>query len=88
MKYTVLNATKANDTCPEGRYHISAARITSDPGVLMFAPMDKLLGMQQDTFVTPDPDNVHQDISLTFEPCSCGSGYVLVPDGVVKLFNN
>jgi hypothetical protein len=88
VKYTVLNAIRDSSACPDGRQHISGARIAHSPGVLLKASLDKLLGMQQDTFVTPDPDNVRADVAVSFEPCACGTGFVVEPVGVVAEFNN
>ena len=83
-RYTVHNVNVRRDPCTRGRHHVREARVAITIGAFMQAPIDRLLAMQvQDTFVTPNPDNVREDVPVAFEPCDCGGGYVVMPAELV-----
>ena len=86
--YEILLQETIMQLCAKGRRHLQQVCCWERPGAFVAAPVGRLLQMRAagDTFTLVDERDITNKPAAELEPCDCGSGYLLKPEGIVPEF--
>jgi hypothetical protein len=87
-RYDILIQETSTQLCSKGRHHLQQVRCQKGFGALVVVTAGRLRQMMAagDTFTLVGEEEPAKTAVAVVEPCECGDGYILKPEGIVHEF--